>query len=140
MTYSLSRWTRWASFSWRTWWTLQWKAIGSVVTIYTIIFFLNCNEHLQYLLQWTESNYHTEAILAYSASPFLESSFAVFNRFLQNVTTLFFLFKTKHFISGSGCTEVMYNLLTNLIKSISCFLGCWSCYFPSIFPSKLAAQ
>ena len=86
ITYSFSRWTRWASFTWRTWWTLQWKIMSSVVTKDKVIVFIKCNKLLQYVgpLQWTERKDHkcTErSIPDYSTNNFLGWSFEIFNSF-----------------------------------------------------------
>lgn len=144
MTYSFSRWTRWASFAWRTWWTLQWKMISSVVTMDKDIIFIKCNKHLQYVgpFQWTESKYHKytqRSIPAYSTNPFLGWSFEIFNSFCYctkcNHSLFLFLFATKHFRPGSGCTEVTYGpcLLPNSVKKFLTFSGAEVVTFAKIF-------
>lgn len=103
ITYSFSRWTRWASFTWRTWWTLQWKMIHSVVTKYKVIMFIKCNRHLQYVgpFEWTAKKYHKctqRSIRAYSTNPFLGWWFEIFNSFC-------YCTKCNHFFFSSSCLQ-----------------------------------
>lgn len=61
--YSFPRRTRWASFTWRTWWTLQQKIINSAVIKDEVLIFIKYHRHLPCVspFQWTESR-ETEEI------------------------------------------------------------------------------
>lgn len=55
--YSFPRRTRWASFTWRTWWTLQQKIKNSAVRKDEVLIFIKYHRHLPCVspFQWTES-------------------------------------------------------------------------------------
>lgn len=55
--YSFPRRTRWASFTWRTWWTLQQKIKITAVIKNEILIFIKHHRHLPCVspFQWTES-------------------------------------------------------------------------------------